>query len=83
MGGKVKIESEEGKGTKFFISMKCVTKVQTEKSNSSMMSFESLFPKRNSSQILPKTETQDISPNRAYMKLLHSNLSYHKHQSMI
>lgn len=47
------------------------------------MSFESLFPKRNSSQILPKTETQDISPNRAYMKLLHSNLSYHKHQSMI
>lgn len=47
------------------------------------MSFESLFPKRNSSQILPKTETQDISPNRAYMKLLNSNLSYHKHQSMI
>jgi len=47
------------------------------------MSFESLFPKRNSSQILPKTETLDISPNRPYMKLLHSNLSYHKYQSMI
>jgi hypothetical protein len=48
MGGQVKIESEEGKGTKFFISMKCVTKVTTNNSNSSL-SLDSLAPKRHSS----------------------------------
>ena len=80
MGGQVKIESEEGKGTKFFISMKCVTKVHTNNSNnSSAMSFESLYPKKNSSKLLPIPEYTNTSPNRAYMKLLHSNLSFHKY----